>query len=441
MSPELLPLAPTPAGLAADTVFKDWLRRLVKGAAELQAWDAGEVDAVIDPATGAAILLPEARAALQGSSRLVLSALDALPGEVCVLDAAATVVMTNRAWRAFAAAHAGAGLGVCEGANFLAACRDAGAAERTQAKAVGTGLREVLAGGRKLYRRRYVCRAAGGQRAFTLSIAGIAQDGAVHAVVTRENLSERSRARVARGFGRATASRIAAVARAGTPNRLLAALPAQEYERLLASLEPVRLTYGEVLYEPGDKIQHVYFPNDCLVSLLTVVEGHRALEVGLVGREGMVGSRLALGIAASSVRALVQGTGTAVRMKSARFLQEFRRSPALQRALFSFTDALMLQITQTAACNRFHTVGERLARWLLMTRERLSSSEFYLTHEFLADMLGVRRVGVTSAASTLQRQRLIRYRRGTITILDQQGLEAAACSCYRQVRIMGLEAG
>jgi CRP-like cAMP-binding protein len=435
------PLSPVqgPSDLTAEAAFKDWLRRVVKGAAELQALEAGEIDAVMDPATGSAILLPEAQAALQASSRLVLSSLDALPGELCVLDAGATVVMTNAAWRAFAAAHAGAGLGVGEGANFLAACRDAGAPERAQAEAVASGLGAVLAGRRKLYRCKYVCDFPGGHCAFTLGIAAIAQDGAVHALVTRESVSEHRRARAARDPGRATARRIAAVARAGTPNRLLAALPAAEYERLLASLEPVTLTYGEVLYEPGEKMRHVYFPNDCLVSLLTVVEGHRALEVGLVGREGMVGSRLAMGIAASSVRALVQGTGTAVRMKSARFLQEFRRSPALQRALFNFTDALMLQITQTAACNRFHTVGERLARWLLMTRERLSSSEFYLTHEFLADMLGVRRVGVTSAASALQRRRLIRYRRGTITILDQRGLEAAACSCYRQVRIMGLE--
>jgi CRP-like cAMP-binding protein len=440
MSPEPQPLAPSPAGLTAEAAFTDWLRRLVKGAAELQAFEAGEIDAVMDPATGGAILLPEAQAALQGSARLVLSALDALPGEVCMLDSAATVVMTNKAWRAFATEHAGAGLGVCEGANFLAACRDAGAPERTRADAVAAGLREVLAGRRKLYHGKYVCHSPGRHCVFTLSIAGIAQDGAVHAVVTRENVSNRRRTRATRGSGRATVSRIAAVARAGPPNQLLAALPAQEYQRLLASLEPVKLTYGEVLYEPRQKMQYVYFPNDCLVSLLTVVDGHRALEVGLVGREGMLGSRLVLGITASSVRALVQGTGMAVRMKSARFLQEFRRSPALQRALLNFTDALMLQITQTAACNRFHTVGARLARWLLMTRERLSSSEFYLTHEFLADMLGVRRVGVTSAASALQRRKVIRYRRGTITILDQQGLEAAACSCYRHVQIMGLEA-
>jgi CRP-like cAMP-binding protein/PAS domain-containing protein len=440
MSPDPLTPARSPSDLMAEAVFKDWVRRLVKGAAELQAFEAGQIDAVMDPATGNAILLPEAQAALQGSSSLVLSALDALPDEVCVLDATGTVVLTNRAWRAFVAARAGAGLGVREGANFLRACRDAGASERMHAEAVAAGLREVLAGGRKLFRCNYVCRSPGGRCTFTLTIAGIAQDGVVHAVVTRENVSERKRVRAARGPGRAQASRIAAVARAGTPNRLLAGLPAKEYERLLPGLEPVKLTYGEVLYEPGEQMRHVYFPSDCLVSLLTVVDGHRALEVGLVGREGMLGARLALGITVSSVRALVQGTGTAVRMTSARFLQEFRRNPALQRALFRFTDALMLQVTQTAACNRFHTVEARLARWLLMTRERLLSSEFHLTQAFLADMLGVRRAGVTAAASALQRRKLIRYRRGTITILDQQGLEFAACSCYRRVQVMRPEA-
>jgi CRP-like cAMP-binding protein/PAS domain-containing protein len=440
VSPEKLPPVRSPSDLQAEAAFKDWVRRLVKGAAELRAFEAGQIDAVMDPATGTAILLPEAQAALQGSSRLVLSALDALPGEVCVLDAAGTVVVTNSAWRAFVAARAGAGLGVREGANFLGACRDAGPAERMHADAVAAGLRDVLAGARKLFRCDYVCHSPSGDCAFTLSIAGIARDGALHAIVTRENVSERTRAGAARSSGRAKASRIAAVARAGTPNRLLAGLPAREYERLLSGLEPIKLTYGEVLHEPGEQLRHVYFPSDCLVSLLTVVEGHRALEVGLVGREGMVGTRLVLGITASSVRALVQGTGTAVRMTSARFLKEFRRSPALQRALFQFTDALMLQITQTAACNRFHVVEARLARWLLMTRERLPSGEFRLTHEFLADMLGVRRAGVSSAASTLQRRKLIRYQRGVITIIDQQGLEAAACSCYRDVRARGLEA-
>jgi CRP-like cAMP-binding protein len=171
-----------------------------------------------------------------------------------------------------------------------------------------------------------------------------------------------------------------------------------------------------------------------------VVEGHRALEVGLVGREGMIGSRLALGMTTASVRALVQGTGSAVRIESALFLRELHRSPMLQRALLHFTDALMMQVTRTAGCNRFHGIESRLARWLLMTRERLPSSQFYLTQEFLADMLGVRRAGVTTAACALQRQKLIRYRRGTITIVDQLGLEAAACSCYQYVKVMELEA-
>ena len=440
MSPDAVLAARRPSDLQAEAAFRDWVRRVVKGTAELRAFKAGQIDAIMDPTTGSAILLPEAQAALQGSSRLVLSALDALPGDVCVIDTAGTVVMTNRAWRTFAAAHSGVGLGVSEGANFLVACRDADASERVSAEAVAAGLRQVLAGGRELFRCEYVCDSSGGHCAFTLTIAGIAGNGAVHAVVTRENVSRRQRASAAGGFRHTKASRIAAIAQAAAPNRLLAALPAKEYERLLAGFEQVKLTYGEVLYESGEQMQHVYFPSDCVVSLLTVVEGHRALEVGLVGREGMLGSRLALGITTASVRALVQGTGTAVRIKSARFLRELQRSPMLQRALLHFTDALMSQVTQTAACNRFHQVEARLARWLLMTRERLLSSEFLLTQEFLADMLGVRRAGVTVAASALQRRKLIRYRRGTITILDQQGLEAAACSCYQHVKVMGLEA-
>jgi CRP-like cAMP-binding protein/PAS domain-containing protein len=438
VSPE--PAALRRSDLQAEAAFKDWVRRLVKGAAELEAFEAGQIDAVMDPESGNAILLPEAQAALQGTSRLVLNALDALPGEVCVLDSTGTVIITNRAWRAFVVARSGAGLGVGEGANFLEACRDAGAREHVQAEAVAAGLRQVLAGGLELFRCDYVCHSPGGRCAFTLNIASIAGDGPVHAVVTRENVSERKRAGSSRTSGRTKANRIAVVMQAGTTNRLLATLPAKEYEQLLGGLEPVQLTYGEVLYEPGEPIRHVYFPSDCLVSLLTVVDGHRALEVGLVGREGMVGSRLAMGSTNSSVRALVQGTGRAMRMKSTRFLREFQRSPTLQRALFRFTDALMIQVTQTAACNRFHVVEERLARWLLMTRERLLSSEFHLTHEFLADMLGVRRVGVTAAAVALRRQKLIRYGRGVITILDQRALEAAACSCYQRVQIMGLEA-
>ncbi|MDH3286929.1 MAG: Crp/Fnr family transcriptional regulator [Betaproteobacteria bacterium] len=219
-------------------------------------------------------------------------------------------------------------------------------------------------------------------------------------------------------------------------NSLLAALPRKNYLRLLAGLEPVTLTFGEVLYEPGQSIRHIYFPNDSVVSLLTLVDGHLALEVGLVGREGMVGIPLALGIGVSSVRALVQGSGTAMRMKSERFRKEFRQSPPLQREVHRYTHVLMAQVTQTAACNRFHVVEARLARWLLMTRDRVRSDQFRLTQEFLAHMLGVRRVGVTEAAGALQQRELISYSRGNISILDQRALEAASCQCYRVVKDM-----
>jgi len=211
-------------------------------------------------------------------------------------------------------------------------------------------------------------------------------------------------------------------------------MPRAEYRRLVAGLEPVSLNFGDILYEPGDTIHYIYFPSDCLISLLTQVEDRMASEVGLVGSEGMVGIPLALGIGTSSVRALVQGAGTALRMEAGRFRLEFSQSPSLQRELYRYTHLLMAQFSQTAACNRFHVVEERLARWLLMTRDRLRSDQFHLTHEFLADMLGVQRVGVTNAASALRERKLIDYSRGNITILDRKGLAAASCGCYRIVK-------
>jgi CRP-like cAMP-binding protein len=217
-------------------------------------------------------------------------------------------------------------------------------------------------------------------------------------------------------------------------NSLLAALPRQDYERMRAELEPVNLVYGEVLYEPGERVRHVYFPGDAHVSLLVVVDRSSALEVGLVGREGMVGMSLALGVEDSPVRELVQGSGTALRMKAAAFLEELARCAPLQREVYRYAYAKLAQARQTAACNRFHQVEARLARWLLMTRDRVRSDHFHLTHEFLADMLGVRRAGVTNAATELQRRKLIRYRRGNISILDGRGLAAAACPCYEIVR-------
>ena len=219
-----------------------------------------------------------------------------------------------------------------------------------------------------------------------------------------------------------------------TANHVLAALPRPAYRRMLTGLEAVQLNYGQVLYEPEGRIHHVYFPVDSLVSLLTAVDKTRTLEVGMVGNEGMVGMPMALGIGVSAVRALVQGSGTAMRMTAKRFRREFSKNPLLQRALFRYTHLLMAQVSQTAACNRFHEAEARLARWLLMTSDRLHAANFLLTHEFLAHMLGVRRVGITNAAGILQRKNLIDYSRGNIRILDRKGLEAAACPCYRIVR-------
>lgn len=216
-------------------------------------------------------------------------------------------------------------------------------------------------------------------------------------------------------------------------NQVLAAIPAKDYGRL-AELEPVTLRFGEILYEAGGRIRHVYFPIDCLISLLTAVDQRRTLEVGMVGNEGMTGMPFILGMGVSGVRALVQGSGRALRMAAGPFRTEFDRNPPLRQALFRYTYALMAQISQTAACNRFHEAEARLARWLLMTRERVASDEFPLTHEFLAHMLGLRREGVTEAARALKVRGLIDYRRGNIQILDVKGLKASACTCYQIIK-------
>jgi len=217
-------------------------------------------------------------------------------------------------------------------------------------------------------------------------------------------------------------------------NRILACLPPKYFERLRSQLKPVSLPFGHVLYEPGETIRHVYFPIDCLISLLTAVDKRRTLEVGMVGNEGMAGMPFVLGVGLSGVRALVQGGGDAWRMPSAPFRVEFDHNPPLQQALFRYTYALMAQISQTAACNRFHDAQERLARWLLMTRDRVGSDEFAMTHGFLAHMLGLRREGVTEAASVLKKSGLINYIRGKIHILDVAGLRTSACTCYHVVK-------
>jgi CRP-like cAMP-binding protein len=223
-------------------------------------------------------------------------------------------------------------------------------------------------------------------------------------------------------------------------NRLLAALSSQEYQRLQPHLETFTLAFGEVLYEPGEIIRHVYFPNSGIVSLLSMVEKRSTLEVGVVGNEGMVGIPIFLGANKSHNRALVQGGGVAMRMKSESLRKQIKLAGTLQESLLRYTHSLLAQISQSAACNRFHTVNARLARWLLMTYDRLMSDEFRLTQDFLSHMLGVRREGVTSAARALQQKKLIRYVRGQITILDRVGLEAASCKCYEVVKL-GASAG
>jgi len=227
------------------------------------------------------------------------------------------------------------------------------------------------------------------------------------------------------------------VTHSGDANRLLATLPTQDMERIHSLCGAVDVEIGEVLYEPGQAIRHIYFPEDCLISLLAVAEGRMTLEVGAVGREGMIGASVALGHELAQVRAVVQRAGSVLRMDAADFCAEFARMESLRRLLYRYTDTLLAQAIQIAVCSRFHVLEARLARSLLITRDRLQSEKFHLTHEFLAHALGVRRVGVTKAASALQQQKLITYSRGNIEILDSAGLEAVSCRCYELVKDNG----
>jgi CRP-like cAMP-binding protein len=217
-------------------------------------------------------------------------------------------------------------------------------------------------------------------------------------------------------------------------NRLLATLATREHTRLLGLCDRVHLPFGTVLGTRGQPTRQVYFPHDCFISLVTAIEDEPGLEVGMVGNEGMLGAQLVLGVGRGLFDASVQGAGTASCMQAAAFRRELARSEPLRRAIHHYVYVLMAQFATSAACTRFHNVGPRLARCLLMSQDRAHSDSFHLTHEFLASMLGVRRVGITRAAGDLQRSALIRYHRGEITVLDRAGLEEAACGCYKADR-------
>jgi CRP-like cAMP-binding protein len=220
-------------------------------------------------------------------------------------------------------------------------------------------------------------------------------------------------------------------------NRLLASLPDVDLDHLQALCELVEVEAGQVLFEPGQPIESVYFPIDALVSLLAVADGRMTLEVGAVGREGMIGASVALGHTLAQVRAVVQRSGNCLRLGAAEFCEEFAHLDSLRHLLHRYTNTLLAQAIQIAVCSRFHVLEARLARSLLITRDRLQSEKFHMTHEFLAHALGVRRVGVTKAASALQQQKLISYSRGNIEILDSAGLEAVSCRCYELVKDSG----
>jgi len=217
-------------------------------------------------------------------------------------------------------------------------------------------------------------------------------------------------------------------------NRLLEALPDAERAQLDANLEIVDLPLGAVVYESGATMSHVYFPIDCIVSLLYVLEDGDSAEIAVVGNEGMVGISLFMGGNSTPSRAVVQSGGTGYRMKARQLQHEFSRSGPMQHLLLRYTQALITQMAQTAVCNRHHSVDQQLCRWLLLSLDRLDSNTLTMTQELIADMLGVRRAGVTSAARKLQDEGVIEYTRGRIVVVDRDKLETLCCECYEVVR-------
>ena len=217
-------------------------------------------------------------------------------------------------------------------------------------------------------------------------------------------------------------------------NHLLAALPTAEFDRLAKHLEPVAMPLGQILYEPGSQLQHAYFPTTAIVSLHYVTESGASAETAGVGNEGVVGIALFMGGDTTPSSAVVQTAGHGYRLERGKLMEEFNRGGLMHRLLLRYTQALITQMNQTAACNRHHSLEQQLCRWLLLTLDRLSSNELVMTQELVASMLGVRREGITESAGNLQRAGFIRYRRGHIAVIERSGLEATACECYAVVK-------
>jgi CRP-like cAMP-binding protein len=216
-------------------------------------------------------------------------------------------------------------------------------------------------------------------------------------------------------------------------NRLIRDLPRRERNRILKCCTPVELVVGTILCEPDQPFRHVYFPITGFISLVTTLGDHQPLEMGLIGNEGMLGVTVALGFNVAPMSAVVRGAGTALRMTATQLQLELRNSPRLLHLLNRYLYVLIKQFAQTSACTNFHEIEPRLAHWLLLAHDRAQADHFHLTHELLANMLGVRRSGITIAAGTLQKRKLIRYTRGEISIIDRKGLEAMSCKCYGAV--------
>lgn len=217
-------------------------------------------------------------------------------------------------------------------------------------------------------------------------------------------------------------------------NHLLAALPVAEFDRLLENLDPVKLKLGEVIYESGEQLEYIYFPTTAIISLLYIMENGATAEIGMAGNDGLVGIALYMGGSTTPNRAVVQSAGEAMRLNSRALEFEFGLGGKFQNILLRYTQYLMTQISQTAVCNRLHTVEQQLCRWLLINHDLLQTNKLIMTHDLIANMLGVRREGVSIAAGHLQEKKLIKYVRGTITMLDREGLESSSCECYAVVK-------